>query len=154
LYKYILQGKPTGKSNSTPPARKRKISVRKEPSKKTPKRKAKDPKSRYYEQAPDSQPVVAIIPRRYRKSSSGEGEPPQDIKKSEPEKENPSKISLSAGLPAIVPKPSDNATPTSSTSNLSTAMAERRSRLMSKISRLHEQMKKKESTAPQFLPFT
>ncbi|CAL8101038.1 unnamed protein product [Orchesella dallaii] len=129
------------KKNASP--RRRKLSLKREkPSPKKLKQKkpkvsnSKEMKARYYEQSPDSQPTVSIIPRRFPKEVS----PDSDISLNK-------KVEISANCLA----PS-NLSHHQSEGNAS-GESGRRSRLMSRISRLIEKTKKKESDAPDFLPF-
>lgn len=88
-------------------------------------------KARYYEQTPDSQPVVSIIPRRI---------PPQVQEKDEVDEKQ--KVATSQEQNS-----SDDALLKEKTKN-----ELQRTRLMDKVYRLQERVKPKKSTAPQFLP--
>lgn len=130
------------------PSRKRKISVRKLNLSNSPEenqsKKRVDPKARYYEQAPDSQPVVSIIPR------------PRRVTKELTESSSDKLLTEAANTNIIIAAASStsvNESVVPAEDSVNSAVDGRRMRLMSKILRLHERVKKKESTAPQFLPF-
>ncbi|ODN05733.1 Zinc finger CCCH domain-containing protein 3 [Orchesella cincta] len=138
-------GKGTDAENSTKNTspRKRKLSVKRDkPSPKKLKQKkpivstSKEAKSRYYEQSPDSQPTVSIIPRRYPREVAKSPVPDTDQNKmiSTDDSTTPSK---QVRLPHVNAESSSG----------------RRTRLMSRVSRLIQKAKKKESNAPDFLPF-
>lgn len=101
----------------------------------------KPEKKRYFNESPDDQPIVAIIPRPRRRLQEAF---------SESEKSNKENLNGNLEVEVQVPSSSSAADPCSSSSSATDADS-RRSRLMSRISRLRSKVVKKESVAPAFL---